>query len=538
MTVGRRTIIRSSFAAVPILLITFFIATAPSSSSSSLSSGEKRGWLAREHTSYGLGGDGNGGRVEEEGWGRGMWWEDPGTKMRDWIGMGGKGSGPQYSPGSVGVREEDQWVDFDEEMEMTRYEGGIAGYQVFSNLYLTGGALMAITPNPTLRVQEDADMDGEVGGDMEGAIPETKYIISSNERGEEAGPDRWRVDGPEVGRQEIGKRGYRLGGVTFIFNDKPGPAGYLIYFKHFATEAFLGAARVLASVLPAGTPAPLPKRIWFPRCPTEPSWKDDRNENVWFLTHAVPSATIEDANGWEVRALGGVTLQLERVVIIDRWAAHTVRGDAGKWGKMNVLIPSVQAPQTFWDPYLNNVVQSVGADEPSNTGSRGLPVVVYIDRQKEGFKMRDEDHQALVQGLMSLTPLAEVHVAKMGAMTKARQVDLISRAKIVIGLHGDELISGLWMPSRPGSTLIEIFEEGGFEREHELMATALNHQYIAIQHDHVVAREKWMEAGASQGEERKSGVIKVNADVVVRTIEEILGENQYEDEEVPEDGDE
>lgn len=85
----------------------------------------------------------------------------------------------------------------------------------------------------------------------------------------------------------------------------------------------------------------------------------------------------------------------------------------------------------------------------------------------------------MIAALKSLTSKAEVHVAKLGAMKRDQLVGVMGQhsgplllhlldqlfltaRQIVIGLHSDELMSALWMPVTKGSTVIELFEEGGF----------------------------------------------------------------------------
>ncbi|WWD21732.1 hypothetical protein CI109_106219 [Kwoniella shandongensis] len=471
------------------------------------------------------------------------WW---GGGVTNWIGGWRKDGVVGNGASGSALREgegEDGWVDFGTGMPTTTYDGGLPGYQVFSNLYLTGSSLLFVQPPENLELElerlDDPESEGETeqelaldqrpilheseavaGGSK--TIPETKFVVSSDKRGSDAGEDRWRVESYDVGREELGERGYKLGGVTYIFNDGPGPTGYLVYFRHFVIEAFLGATRVLASTLSPGSLVPTPKRVWFPRCGSDPSWRDDRGDNVWFLTHALPSATIEDASGWADRNTAGLPILLEKVVIIDRWASHAANGEVGKWGKMNALIPTVSAAQGFWEQFRANTMRSLGVDGKSDTGSRGLPVVVYVDRQKENPKMKEADHNSLVEALMSLTNIAEVHVAKLASMSKARQVELVGRAQVVISLHGDELFTALWMPATESSTVIEIFEDGGFERDFQLLATTLNHDYIAVQNDHVLTEEKWRELGTAKGEEKAKGEISVNSEFVVRIVEDLL----------------
>ncbi|WVW78167.1 hypothetical protein I302_100118 [Kwoniella bestiolae CBS 10118] len=457
---------------------------------------------------------------------------------------GFEGRYSSYSDESEGGAGEgkDGWVDLEWELMVTNYEGGTPGYQVFSNMYLINSVLTSVSPSDASQIielptdDEDAyQLDLEIQEQMSNKpkrnpFPEVKHVLSGEKRGEGAREDRWKVVDQDVGRDEIGRRGYKLGGVTYIFNDPPGPDGYLVYFRHFVLEAFLGATRVLASTMPYSTSKSIPKRIWFPRCGAEPSWRDDRGENAWFLAHALPSVSVEDKQGWEDRNTAGLPILLEKVVIIDRWAAHSSGGEVGKWGKMNALIPSISATRSFWDPIRSNVMRSLGVDEHSEIGSRGLPVVVYVDRQKENPKMKQSDHDALVEGLMSLTNVAEVHVARLSAMSKARQVDLMGRAQVVVSLHGDELFTTLWMPPREDSLVIELFEDGGFIRDFELLATGLNHKYIAVQGDKVLTEEKWRETGATKGDERDKGEISINTELVVRLIADSLGSDSASEE--------
>ncbi|KAK8847645.1 hypothetical protein IAR55_005504 [Kwoniella newhampshirensis] len=556
-------------AAIGGLVFTFLIIFFPSSSSSTRSAsfsksmstlgqeppntkGYGRWSLGESESEYGSASDHDDG--DDQGEQGGRWW---GGGVKNWIG----GWGPGTTGGSVGGRVgvsgiepaggDDGWVDFETDLPSTTYDGGLPGYQVFSNLYLTGSSLLFIQPPENLdMINEDEIEDPEAEGeeipldlkpflhaspsaaDGRRRVPETKFVISSEKRGQIAGEDRWRIEGNEVGREELGARGYKLGGVTYIFNDGPGPEGYLVYFRHFVLEAFLGATRVLASTLPTSVSVPVPRRVWFPRCGANPSWRDERGDNAWFLAHALPSTSVEDANGWADRNTAGMPILLEKVVIIDRWASHAANGEVAKWGKMNAMIPTVPAAQNFWEQFRTNMMRSLGVDGKSDTGSRGLPVVVYVDRQKEKPKMKQSDHDSLVQALMTLTTVAEVHVAKAASMSKARQVELMGRAQIVVSLHGDELFTTLWMPATEGSTVIEIFEDGGYERDFQLLATTLNHQYIAIQNDRILTEEKWRELGTKKGEERTKGEISVNSEFVVRVIEGILGSQAEESEDI------
>jgi formylmethanofuran dehydrogenase subunit D len=203
-------------------------------------------------------------------------------------------------------------------------------------------------------------------------------------------------------------------------------------------------------------------------------------------------------------------------------------------------------------------MRSLGVDGVSKVGDRGLPVVVYVDTHvspadevvhplttQTGMpKVKDEDRLALIEALKGLTNIAEVHITKLSAMTKAEQVELMGRAEvswhhreeagyagwhaqIVVGLHTLDMYSALWMPATNRSAIIELFEEDGFDRESgsakplllplarpadtpgsfELLATSLNHNYIAIQNDKVLKEEAWRAHGSKRGDNFKVGSV-------------------------------
>ncbi|KAK4684253.1 short coiled-coil protein, partial [Tremellales sp. Uapishka_1] len=427
--------------------------------------------------------------------------DDDFSGEQGWFGSNWSGGENSNQGGKSDEDGSDVWVDLNTDLRTTTYDGGIPGYSIFSNLYLSSSTFLAVRPSIPLPGQKD--------------IPPVRHIMSASKSPKggypAAGEDVWRViDGEEMARDELGKTAILLKGVTYIFNDGPGGDGYLVYFRHFVLEAFLGATRVLSSKFPEKV---LPKRIWFPRCGASPSWRDDRGENVWFLNHALPSASIEDASGFADRNTAGLPIILETAVIVDRWAAHSVGGEVGKWGKMNADIPSALATIDFFEPYRISALKSLGVYQPT---VENLPVVIYVDRQRETPKVLDGDHARFLEALKGLTGKAEIHVTRLSAMTKAQQVALV-----LIGLHGDEIMNAIWMKAAPGSTVIELYEEDGFERDYQLMASTLFHTHIAIHNDHILDEEGWRQLGSKRGPNAK-GEIPVDGVFVAGVVERIL----------------
>ncbi|WOO84753.1 uncharacterized protein LOC62_06G008266 [Vanrija pseudolonga] len=400
------------------------------------------------------------------------------------------------------------WVDLGENVPWTSFDGGIEGYSVFSDLYFSGGALVAVVPDEKARA----------------ALPKPMAIMSA-EQGGPARADRWTTAvGAELARAEFGQRVVRLPGVTYIFNDPPGTAGFMdpaLTVSHFLPEVFIPAARAVASTIDDQTSIEsiYPSRLMFPRCGVDKSWRDNQSLNAWFIQRALPGVPIEDKMTWDDMSAGEVGYIFDKVVIVDRRSAHSVQGDVSRWGKMNGNMPSVPAPLDFFAPFSSNMIESVG-DLLPNVGKYDLPVVVYIDKDgKPG--LAPGSHKALVEALKGLTDIAEVHVTKIKAMTRSQKVALMSRTTILISVHGEELLQSVWMPPGDGATVIEIFEDAGFQPDNALLAGLLNLGYIPIQEKHRL--RNWRElSGSLRGPGKDSQDLRVDSKALVGIIRDVL----------------
>lgn len=209
----KRSLLRALLITSPLILVGLFVFLKPSSEPFEDDDVTGRGWsktpAPRTH---------------------GNWWEGI-HRWANWNPLGWVNSPVLKEEALDGDR--DGWINFDEELKWTKYEGGelfhwsfqvqpanhlsgVAGFQVFSNLYLTGGAFTAITPFPPDDQASSlfTDDEEEPTVEPESPFPDTKFIMSSDKRGIAAGHDRWRLEKPEMGRLEFGQMGYKLSGVT------------------------------------------------------------------------------------------------------------------------------------------------------------------------------------------------------------------------------------------------------------------------------------------------------------------------------------
>lgn len=395
-------------------------------------------------------------------------------------------------------------VDMEEVgVPLTEHVAGLHGYQVFDNLYIHDGNYLAVLPKGmSRRSSRIMPSESEVlsGGDI------GFKLIESDEAE------------LEFGKSVIG----RLPGVTVIFNDKPGVAGYMVYHTNFVSECFAGAFKALGAAPPRPTLDSLPARIMFPKCNDFEGWSDDRGLTPTLLTTLFPGTHIEEEGGWRARVKSGMPVVLDRVVIVDRPAAHTGKGDVEKWGKMFSNVAKLETPEDFFEPVRKAMIKGLGIkDKPTSK-----PVVTYLDHQSEGRRLLKEDHEELLKALKTLTDVAEVHVAKPKQMTAKEKIELISKTSVLLTVHNDDLLQQMWMKASDVSTVMEIFDVGGYSPDWALLSKMMGHRYLPIHNDAIFTEPKRrIETPGFHG----SG-IRVDGEFIAEIIRDILVHRPSKDE--------
>jgi len=128
--------------------------------------------------------------------------------------------------------------------------------------------------------------------------------------------------------------------------------------------------------------------------------------NLWITRAAFGGIALEFQDDWEYR------MQLERPFVFE----HVVLGDRTAWHR----VPSWKSPTTafplvardhWWEPVRELVTAFSTPPEPLNTISQTRPLILYISRQQTGRRLRDQDHQKLVDELQLMCETTECEVA-------------------------------------------------------------------------------------------------------------------------------
>ncbi|KAJ9112437.1 hypothetical protein QFC20_002225 [Naganishia adeliensis] len=343
-----------------------------------------------------------------------------------------------------------------------------------------------------------------------------RHVAQSAITGKE--PQLQGLDGLQA-MQKLGTSGLIVPGTTIIFNDPPGPNGYMIYPSNFIGEAVLGAWKALATspTLTAlqqsrrmvtnteedeqtGAVA-LPSRYNFPKCGRAGTWHDNDGQNAWFLTHFSPFAAIEEQGSWMARARSGEVFMFERAVIVDRMAAHAAGGAVDAVGKMSGAIAGLPwKGQDIMAPLRTSFFESLGAVvKPSDK-----PLVVYMDHQSQGRRLIKSQHERLVQALKELVDIAEVHVTNIQKMNPTERVELFGRAtvgisrlnsaaeiltrgnhQVLLSVFHDDSINQIFMPPTNRTTVIEMYDPGSYAPDWHLVANMAGHRYYPIHFDQI-----------------------------------------------------
>lgn len=355
-------------------------------------------------------------------------------------------------------------------LNYTTIPGGAhsSGFTVFDELFLRNGTLYVHTTEPS-------------------SFPPRKAIISrpfrrgENKKADPTDQEMQFIDSEEA-KRVLGDHTLRLEGLTAIVYD---PDQFLHHYYHWWGEIVLGFWRIYSKLShPADTSLPFPARFILPFV-SKGTWRDGPGIDAPLMRAAFPQTSIEQSDMWQDLARLNVTVVFSRAVVINRNAAHQ-HPFGSNWNKMIAGTMNTTIPKGFWEPVRRSLLKNVFGHVPSPDQRR--PLVTYISRQTSGRRLREEDHQNLVNELerLQLEGLCEVRVVAMERLSLHDQLDLAARTTVLLGVHGNGLTHQLWMPPSMTSTIIEIFFPQGYLFDYEVLAENFGHKHYAVWNDSFV----------------------------------------------------
>ncbi|KAJ7362225.1 hypothetical protein DFH08DRAFT_766748 [Mycena albidolilacea] len=353
----------------------------------------------------------------------------------------------------------------------------IHGFTVLDSIYLRNGTFYVVTDNRTSFPPRNRllsrPVESRAGVDTEPTDEHLQFII------------------PDEATRILGNHVTRIKGFSVIVYD---PSQFTKHFYHWFGEIILGAWRVyshlLVSKLGSQTSPPrflpFPRRFILPFISNE-EWRDRAGIDGPLMRAAFPGMAIEQAAYWDDLKKVGTTVVFERVMLVNRRAAHK-HPFGGVWFKMIAGAMNVTVSQDFWAPVRESLWRNIlapGFISGTIHDFSRLPLVTYVSRQGSGRRLVAADHDALVVALKSLEAegICEVQVAALERMGIREQIELVSRSTVLVGVHGNGLTHQLWMRPDRRSTTIEIFMPTGYIFDYEILARNMGHRHYAIWND-------------------------------------------------------
>ncbi|CCA67514.1 hypothetical protein PIIN_01343 [Serendipita indica DSM 11827] len=346
----------------------------------------------------------------------------------------------------------------------------LPGFSIFRNLYIFNGTIFIVTTRPE-------------------SVPEPRLILSQGlELRLEADnvPDQrtLSVVTPKEAKALFGDFASLIDGVSFIQTDG---RQFLQHYYHFVVEIFaFWHWRCYTSPdydeFLGGSLRDYPRRWIFPRVSFD-DWIDRPRLNLWTLQAAFGGFTsLEFQSDWDQRMGLHRPFVFDTVILGDRAAWHR----NPKWRELKepkALWP-LRLRDNWWSP-IRELVTTFAAPSLPPSRSSVKPVITYISRQKTSRRLRQFDHLQLVSALEDLCRKNdfELSVPTMEDMPPHKQIHLLSRTTVLIGVHGNGLSGQLWLKPSPRTTVIEIFYPGGFIFDYEYVARVLGHTHYGVWND-------------------------------------------------------
>ncbi|KAM6492022.1 Protein of unknown function (DUF563) domain containing protein [Amanita muscaria] len=368
----------------------------------------------------------------------------------------------------------------------------VHGFTVLENVYLKNGTLFIVHPDSASLGKSDKAEGYPVRQNLISKIADMKSGVDDDPTDQDL-----MFISYSSARGTLGTFTQRISGVTVLLHD---PVQFMRHYYHFWGEIILGAWRVYTTISQRNVFPPTwsetePMRFLMPFSDNG-AWRDGPGVNSPLMRAAFPSAALEESDQWSDLQKLGATVVLDRVVLVDRHAAHR-HPNSSVWAKMIASTMDVDAAKGFWEPIRQSVVkcilgyiptvneQGVVLNLEAREKSDMAPLVTYISRQGAGRRLTKEDDEGLVAALEGLERegVIRFRLAKMEKMDLREQIELAAKTTVMVGVHGNGLTHQLWMPSSPWSTVMEILRPKSYVFDYEMLSRNAGHRHYAVWND-------------------------------------------------------
>ncbi|KAF4604573.1 hypothetical protein EYR40_003347 [Pleurotus pulmonarius] len=289
----------------------------------------------------------------------------------------------------------------------------------------------------------------------------------------------------EDAEREFGVAGV-IGGPMIINNDD----NFTAHYYHWIGEMFLGAWRIWNHYgWRTGAKLPEIQRIAYMKQyskdeapadakPGQDYFNDKPGANVWFIDKFFPGVQWDTKSTWDERAATNKTFRITTAILADRSAGHS--GPSSAYKPFGDVLRLPVSPD-----WLVGLKHRIVADYhgPTPLTMPDKPLVLYLQRQTDGRRLVEEDHEALIKDLYKLQDdgIAEVALeAFNSSMAFDEQVARISRATILVGVHGNGLTHSLWMTPTRLSAVFEFQPRACTITDYSPLATAAGIQHYLV----------------------------------------------------------
>ncbi|KAI0064387.1 hypothetical protein BV25DRAFT_1898814 [Artomyces pyxidatus] len=377
-----------------------------------------------------------------------------------WLQGVGEGKyGLEEGMGTTNVN--DDFVRWGEDVPRTTLVQHIPGFTILDNVLFAFGTFFLVTDDPS-------------------SMPDVSSVASSIVNHTEPPRDiDWQVLPHSNALNKLGPYGGRIHGVTFMSYDTPAATD---------SHTLLSLQRLYSTIDPTSAP----HRLLFSSIPTFSDRKPEPDDDTivrqrsslgihpYLLKSAYPSLAgplfSEDFDDFVGM---GAPMVLDRLVVADRGAAR--RHGAATLPPWAPPFSDLHAPTAWFEPVRHNLAGYFGVQEEG--ARRHGYEVTYLAQQAGlgGAKLRDADHQALLDALKRLRGEGvTVHIINESTGWTER-MRAILRSTMVLGVYGEHLSDSVFMKPSPHAMLIELFPSGAFTRDWEIVVRSMGIRYVGFQ---------------------------------------------------------